>query len=182
MTQSKINKLINIILICCAASANAGFDAGFCASPSTKQNVSIDAYSGRWYEIWRDATIPFELGASCTTATYTKLTNTTIKVENRCYYWPLSFLAFNIEGAAKCNANAQCYVSFTSPPFFDRDPNYLVLDTDYTSYSIVYSCNNFLNGLMKYENVWFLSRTPLVSTDLLNKVTNIITKKIPRYN
>ena len=81
----------------------AGFDAGSCASPTTKYNVSIDSYAGTWYEIWKDVTIPFEFGASCTTATYSKLTNTTIKVHNRCYYWPLSFLAITIDGAGLCN-------------------------------------------------------------------------------
>ena len=73
-------KFINTFLICYITTVKAGFDAGSCASPLTKQNISIDSYTGIWYEIWRDITIPFELGASCTTATYSKLTNTTIRV------------------------------------------------------------------------------------------------------
>ena len=73
-------KFLNVFLICYITTVKAGFDAGSCASPLTKQNISIDLYTGKWYEIWRDFSIPFELGSSCVTATYTKLTNTTIRV------------------------------------------------------------------------------------------------------
>ena len=110
--------IMSLFLTTLISQTKAGFDAGSCASPLTKQNVSIDSYSGTWYEIWKDVTIPFEFGASCTTATYTKLTNTTIKVHNRCYYWPLSFLAITIDGAGLCNKNAQCIVDFKTPPTF----------------------------------------------------------------
>ena len=79
---------------------NAGFDAGPCASPSLKQNLDAKRYTGRWYEIWKDATIPFEIGCSCTTATYSLMSNGNVGVQNRCYYWPLSAFSFNINGAA----------------------------------------------------------------------------------
>ncbi len=57
-----------------------------------------------------------------------------------------------------------------------------MIDTDYSSYAIVYSCDTVIKDFIKYEAVWFLSRSPLASNELLNKVTDIITKRLPRYN
>ena len=96
----------------------AGYDAGYCPSPITKQNFSIDSYAGRWYEIWKDASIPFEFGVSCTTATYSKLKNTTLKVQNICYYWPFTFFIINNEAAGLCNKNGECIIDSDTPPTF----------------------------------------------------------------
>merc|ERR1711892_411210 len=37
-------------------------------------------------------------------------------------------------------------------------PDYWVLETDYTNYSIVYACQDYLGGLLKLEFAWILSR------------------------
>lgn len=40
-----------------------------------------------------------------------------------------------------------------------RSPAY-VIDTDYTNYAILWACqSNLINGLMRRENIWILSRT-----------------------
>ena len=112
--------IMSLFLTTLISQTKEGFDAGSCASPLTKQNVSIDSYSGTWYEIWRDAATLFEFGISCTTAKYAKLTNTTIKVRNRSYYWPFSFLPIVIDGEGLCNKYGQCIVDFKSPPIFNE--------------------------------------------------------------
>ena len=57
-----------------------------------------------------------------------------------------------------------------------------MIDTDYTSYAIVYSCDTVIKDFIKYEAVWFLSRSTVASNELLSKVADIITRKLPRYN
>ncbi len=46
---------------------------------------------------------------------------------------------------------------------------YIVLDTDYDSYSLVYSCIHLILDT-KYEIYWILSRTKVLNQDILQKV------------
>ena len=53
----------------------------------------------------------------------------------------------------------QCKVLFNAlMPWGD----YRVLSTDYTNYTIVYSCVPYLAGAYCFQLMWVLSRTPLV--------------------
>ena len=129
-------------------------------------------------------TIPFEWGSSCVTATYgsTYAVGTEISVINRAYYWPVWFLPFKAEGRAGCYTNdGECAVSFRSPPDVTGTPNYNVLHTDYTSYSVVYSCSDLLGGAMKNEYVWVLSRTPYLPAAKYEEAVTVMTEKIPDY-
>ena len=42
------------------------------------------------------------------------------------------------------------------------EPNYHVMETDYTTYSVVYGCQEDVT-----QNLWILSRTPTMDADLL---------------
>ena len=53
--------------------------------------------------------------------------------------------------------------------------DYRVVDTDYTSYSLVYSCNDFI--FAKYELVWIISREPVMKQETLTKLLNQIETK-----
>ena len=83
-------------------------------------------------------------------------------------------LPFDIYGYGKCEKNGQCTVSFDDPTNFNIRPNYLVLDTDYDNYAIIYSCNDYFNGLFKNDVAFYLSRTPTVSFDELNRINAMI--------
>ena len=60
------------------------------------------------------------------------------------------------KGTAKCEADnsGQCWVKFNR---FMPGGDYRVVSTDYTSYSIVYSCTEVL-GWVAQENCWILAR------------------------
>ena len=45
--------------------------------------------------------------------------------------------------------------------------DYLVLDTDYDQFALVYSCGNV--GFFKIEFGWLLARTPTVSAEVMAK-------------
>ena len=52
---------------------------------------------------------------------------------------------------------------------FTLDPSgdYWILDTDYTNYSVVYACQDFL-GLIKLEFAWILSREQHLDPELVS--------------
>jgi lipocalin len=49
--------------------------------------------------------------------------------------------------------------------------NYIVLDTDYTNYSLVYSCSTRFYGLIKTEVAWILSRSRTLNQTIIDKLT-----------
>ena len=56
------------------------------------------------------------------------------------------------------------------------EPNYVVIETDYESYSVVYSCN----PLKQY--LWFLTRDNLVSAELFSKMLGIAVTALPNFD
>merc|ERR1712013_762366 len=96
------------------------------------------------FEIYQDV---FAVGAKCVRATYTDQ-GETVGVKNE-YVSPLTGYG-SIEGSARFASSAsvgELIVNFNNPAgrslFVGADPNapnYSVIDTDYTSYSVVYMC------------------------------------------
>ena len=68
-------------------------------------------------------------------------------------------------GKATCPwGTGECYVSF----FWLDKNDYSVVDTDYTSYTIVRGCESFLFGLFREEVYWILLRDPNAGTSVTN--------------
>merc|ERR1712112_197127 len=51
-------------------------------------------------------------------------------------------------------------------------PNYSVISTDYTSYSVVYPCHNIL--YLKYESLWLLTREKFPPTEAVETATEVM--------
>jgi hypothetical protein len=66
--------------------------------------------------------------------------------------------------------------SYTSSEMSDYDGNYLILDTDYDNYSILYRCKNFV--FVKTENVWVFSRKISMNETELNPIVDKVIKKL----
>ena len=136
----------------------------------TKNPFDLSAYAGRWYEIQHDVDFIPEWMAECPTATYTSRSDGNIDVSNRCWTWWTFFSYQKTEGQAKC-ADGKCFVNFN--PFstdLNGKTNYNVLLTDYTSYSVVYSCSNTWLGTSMSQNLWVLSRTETMDDQLYNSL------------
>jgi apolipoprotein D and lipocalin family protein len=139
-----------------------------CPNIQTKQNFTAEQYMGRWYEIQKYPFLP-EFFQKCVTADYTLNSNGTVTVVNRAQFL-LTNIPVSITGIATPNATdpARLKVDFYTGVIGD----YWVLDTDYTSYSLVYSCVNFF--LFRFENAWILSRnTTLDSQTIQNLRTKL---------
>ena len=67
-------------------------------------------------------------------------------------------------------------VNFDGQPSFARSTttNYNILDTDYDSYAIVYSCSSKFFGLLKSEFLWILTRERNPPTSVIEQATQII--------
>ena len=66
------------------------------------------------------------------------------------------------------------------------DPNmpsgYHIIDTDYDTYTIVYSCSESFGGWLHNDIFWVLAREQSISDSLLAEVMSIAQEKIPDYD
>ena len=123
--------------------AAAMISFGQCATPELKTNFDRDSYVGRWYEQSRDSGLPLEWGQSCGTETYYKRADGNIQVNFNSYPYPIKWPKISLDQPIVCNYTAgTCYQdAFHDPPQGEgKAPNYNLVDTDYTSRAIVYSC------------------------------------------
>lgn len=87
------------------------------------------------------------------------------------YYDPRT----DVTGNGYCpDATGQCYVAFGGAPF--RKPNYVVIETDYETYSVVYCCD------LGFEYVWLLAREPVASDELYDQMLGIAMDNLPTFN
>lgn len=106
-----------------------------------------EEYMGKWYLITR---IPQWYDQDCNnqTAEYFSLKNGNILILNTCY--EDSIIKRYSVGEAKILGDNKFFVSFSG--FREPDvANYIILDTDYTNYSLV--------GSEDKEGLWILSRS-----------------------
>jgi apolipoprotein D and lipocalin family protein len=130
--------------------------------------VDINKYLGKWYEI---ASLPVsqQKGCYCTTAEYSIIDSTTIKVLNKCRkdsingkYDEAEGKAFVVEGSN----NAKLKVQFFWP--FRGDYWIIDLDENY-QYAVV--------GVPSRKYFWILSRTPKMDEELLNLLLTRVKEK-----
>jgi apolipoprotein D and lipocalin family protein len=167
--------LIFSLLLCLVASqADAQITKFFkkCPEIQTKENFDLSQYLGRWYEIEKYPNW-FETG-SCNGAEY-KLTSTGSVSVNNSEVLDSGKLNFAI-GEARQNPNSDIH-SHLQVRFSKWQPwgQYLVLDTDYTSYTVVYSCTNLLIARMEF--LWVMSRQRTLS----DEAENLAYEKLSKY-
>ena len=149
-----------------------------CQEPDVVQNFDMDAYLGRWYEIYRDIDDTFEYGV-CATANYSLRADGDIRVRNNEFH-PETQEWSGGEGKAyqKDPSADEGYLKVQFSPYFAGD--YKILYTDYTSVSVVYSCLG-IGNLASREYVWILSRTPQIPEASWETAVNVVNEQIPLY-
>lgn len=164
---------------------------GQCPAVELQANFDIDQYLGKWYEIFRAESVPFGSDGDCAVVRYSRKDDGGVDVDNRDYV--IATDSFRSDGYGIDESFGEAYCSdWTSGlchvRFFTLTPwgNYEVLDTDYTSYSIVYSCTTSMGGAFRPRFMWVLTRDALVigSPDhiaMKEKVNAIINAKVPDW-
>ena len=71
-------------------------------------------------------------------------------------------------------------VSFDEMPSKGDRANYNVLDTDYETYSIVYSCESYMN-MASFDLLWILAREPHLDDATMLTIVDKIVKFLPDY-
>ena len=112
---------------------------------------------------------------------YTANEDGTIGVRN-CGYYSL-FGWKGVTGSAyDIGVDGGLFVSFGGKtPNAETKPNYNVLYTDYTTYSIVYS-GNIENFLFSFEMLWILSREKELAPEKMKEAEEKIAELLPHYN
>ncbi|CDW82602.1 UNKNOWN [Stylonychia lemnae] len=167
-------KILALGLILLQGLVQTKYSWGNCQPYELKQNFDATQYVGLWYQIYRDKDFIFEKGSTCSTAKYGPLSATQISVFNRAILENGD--VYTISGRATCQG-ADCKVKFD---WYIPTGSYNVVDTDYTSYAIVYSCSNFLFGLFKAEYAWILARTQTLASEATQIAT--LQQKVPGYD
>nr|WJZ69065.1 apolipoprotein D-like protein 3 [Nilaparvata lugens] len=150
---------------------------GSCPNVEALEYFEPEKYVGRWYENERIINT-FQLGGSCVTADYTAEKDSygeptgNILVTNSMTNWRGS--KKSISGTAvpldKSTSDAKYVVIFQGVP---TNGSYWVVDTDYKSYSVVYSCTSFW-GLFNLKFLWLLTRVPEPSQDVQQKMSSVL--------
>jgi len=155
-----------------AAAANV-----ICDSPTPLASFDAPRYMGTWICQDNVKDQPFqENDWTCIQAVYSGLQPAgTFDVDNTSQGADFG-ARFGAKASGDCpDNNGQCYVAFFGEPDTPQ-PNYLIVATDYISYSIVYSCTNFRQYL------WYLSRTATVDQAWRDNMYNIASAALPNMN
>ena len=98
------------------------------------------------------------------------------------------FLRGNPTTPAKAHCSSwrsgHCQVSFNA---FQPWSDYKILNTDYSTHSVVYGCDSFLGGMIKLDWLWVITRVPnaigsAAHTAMKNTVFKVITDKLEDFD
>ncbi|CAC5382784.1 APOD [Mytilus coruscus] len=127
---------------------------GVCPNVRTQPGFDLNRYLGQWYESEKFFFIP-EIGLRCNSALYTLNGNGAVSVVNSGIETSTGMVR-SVTGTAISTSAVEpgrLVVQFTP---FTPPGQYWVLDTDYESYSVVYSCRQ--QGLQRIESAFILTR------------------------
>ena len=65
-------------------------------------------------------------------------------------------------------------VQFMGRNLTDSTGSYIVIDTDYTNYALVYSCNQRIPNFLKTEIVWILARSKSLNSTQLDYLYGVM--------
>jgi len=137
-------------------------------------DFDINQYVGKWYGAVRSKAFAFSKG-ECGIAEYSLNNEGTLLIKNSEILKDGTVSV--AEGDAKQTSKSNPFqygIKFSI--FQPVRGDYQILDTDYETYSIIYSCSNFL--VARNELVWILSRNRFMDRDLLEVLTDKVERQL----
>ncbi len=168
-----------VVTVCLLGFADATMSWGKCSNLRLVDHFKLESYTGLWYEQLRDKNFRFEKG-DCQESRYALMdeeprNNTIYVLHSQFVNDKVGFQTSS--GVAKCEG-AKCRLKYHR---FMPEGDYRILDTDYKTYSIVYSCRSVF-GVSKNEFVWLLTREADVEEAIISKARAVISDRLPWYN
>ncbi|KAM7356721.1 apolipoprotein D-like [Cochliomyia hominivorax] len=175
MAQMKLITFIGVLAICSFSLTQAQVVAsGECpCDVEVKENFDVSKYMGFWYEYAKYPTF-FEADGVCITVEYNLQADGKVGVTNSQVNGTTN-KAEVINGYASVVSNAKLLVIFPVSPVYTVSSNYWVLDTDYCTYSVVYSCEPLSND-QHSTIVWILTRERFPSQETIDTAINVLKK------
>lgn len=135
------------------------------------EKFEVNRYLGKWYEIARNPNW-FQKGCVLSTATYSLGPDGDIMVRNECTrdgqknkVWQSSAIHYG-QGIFEIKATWLGPFQWVVDLFRDTNPNYVVLNTDYDSFSIV--------GTPDRKYWWILSRQPTLPESMIDEIKALL--------
>ena len=171
-----------VIAMIGSTAAKWGF--GGCPQVEFMDNLDMPAYSGHWFEIYRDKHNMYTQGADCVTKEFEYNKDGNLDLYFRGYYnWHGWGKYSGVNGElSDCGSNmlgsSTCMATMGGSP---HKIGFQMLATDYVSYDISYACKSFW-GLFHGSNLAISSREMEMSDENQMEVRKVINEKIPEYN
>ncbi|CAH2989683.1 unnamed protein product [Chilo suppressalis] len=140
---------------------------GWCPDFQPMANFNMNRFLGTWYEVERYFTVS-ELGSRCVATNYISTPEGRILVSNEITNY-LTGLKRLMEGHLQMvgrEGEGRFMVKYSSLPL-PYDYEYSILDTDYDSYAVMWSCSGL--GPVHTQSAWLLTRERLPSLLIMQK-------------
>eukprot|EP01080_Neovahlkampfia_damariscottae_P001715 gene1715-484_t len=140
-------------------------------------DLDLQKFSGNWYEVGISpfAKYVFQPGCHCVASKYSKTNEPNLlDTVSRCNLMKKDGVVMKLPGTLLQpfqKNRGKLLTSFFPGVYFP----YWVLDTDYESYAVVWSC--FQLGMSSKRNVWIISRTPTIDKTAYDKIIKKIKEK-----
>nr|XP_022915566.1 apolipoprotein D-like [Onthophagus taurus] len=163
--------MISLIFLLVGVAGQVPF-LGPCPEIETMDRLDVNRYMGKWYEAERYFAV-FEFGGKCVTADYVPSKDGSINIINQ-QTSALTGIRSTIEGKANMNGRSddpKLTITFPQLPLNLQSP-YWILDTDYDTYSVIWSCNKL--GIFSLRNAWILTRSKKPALSSMEKAYSVL--------
>ncbi|KAM3959000.1 apolipoprotein D [Aphomia sociella] len=169
-----------LLVLALVGSASAQIPSlGWCPDFQPMANFSMNRFLGTWYEAERYFTVS-ELGSRCVTTNYVSTPEGRILVSNEIINY-LTGVKRVMEGSLQMigrEGEGRIMVKYSSLPL-PYDYEYSILDTDYDSFVVMWSCSGL--GPVHTQSAWLLTRDRLASAAVMQRAYAVLDKyKISR--
>nr|AZL30770.1 bilin-binding protein [Antheraea pernyi] len=157
-------KLFSLILTILGVASAEVILNGACPAVEPVKDFDMNAYAGTWYEV-KKLPLANEGKGQCGTALYT-LDGDSYKVKNSHVINGVEkYVTGTVNKAADANNAAKLQITVTVGRFTRVGPLW-ILATDYSNYAVSYSCKYDQKSNTHRLNLWVLSRTKGLSSEV----------------
>ncbi|XP_022917179.2 apolipoprotein D-like [Onthophagus taurus] len=172
--QRKMSTLSLFVFLTVCVIVNAQIPGlGFCPDYTPMDNFDMNRFLGKWYEAERYFTFT-DVASRCVVTDYAQTATGRIYVSSE-YTNRLTGVKRVINGNVQQTGRegqGRIQVKYQQP--ITTETNLVVLDTDYDSYAVVWSCSGL--GPVHAENAWLLTRERLPSAQVLQRAYGVLDK------